>query len=409
MSLSFYHNQVKSAVPALVVGTWLLSLVLIILTTATPLEFDPRWLGNIARGSMWGLAFPACGLLARRNGWFRWVLLGVPWLLWSSIVAVEVMAIWYLCQRPRSEWDHTPFWRKAVEPLEWVFANQAAWGPPNVLFRQGKSMVASQLLWERRKGVLEARLAILTPVLPGLRWASCLPQGDDNNRLLDTSWQLVDTASVGMSQDTALQRRVRPWVTGQRHNQQARWQDDWRERRGQPRSDATELLTSATQQGANTLSCVVSAIGSTTESSFWLPPTIRTGHDSYAVYRARDSEDYGPRRLLTIHAQLLFNGCEYPFYLNLANAQTGSFQLAGTGVSAHKWKELGLMDGTIGMSYSSQGKSPATVTITRLDTVRAIVAGTFSGTLHNGTDGDRTVTLAQGRFDFHYRRSEPSE
>jgi hypothetical protein len=408
MSLPIYRKRIKAAIPVLVIGAWLLSLVLVILTTATPLEFDPRWLGNVARGALWGLAFPACALLARRGGWFRWVLLGLPWLLWSSIVVVEVMAIGYLCQRPRSEWNHTPFWRKAVEPLEWVFANREMWWPPNVLFRRGNSVVASQLLLEKRKGVLNSRVAYLTPVLPGLRWASCLPEGD-NKLLLDTSWQLVDTASVEMSQDTALQRRVRPWVVGQRRSQQARQWDDLRQRRGKPRSDATELLTRATCHGANTLSCLVRAVGSTTENSFWLPPTARVGHDGYAVYRAQDSEDYGPRRLLTIHADMLFNGCKYPLHLELTDAHTGIFHLAGTGIVTRKWNEIGLMDGTIGMLYVSQGQLPATVTITRLDTIQAIVSGTFSGTLHNGTDGDRTVTLTQGRFDFHYRQREPWE
>lgn len=402
--------RLKAAAPALVIGAWLISIMLVILTAATPLEFDPRWLGNIARWGLFGLAFSACGLLAHRGGWFRWVLLGVPWLLWGSLGAGELTHLWYLCHRSPSQWDHTPFWRKAVGPLEWLFANQEVWWPPHVLFRRGDSIVATHFLGEKRTGLLDSRVAFLTPIFPGLRWASRLPEGD-NKQLLDTSWQLVDTASVGMSQDTALQRRVRPWVIGQRRNQQARQFDLWRQRRGQPRSDATELLTRVTQHGANTLSCIVNAVGSTTEPSFWLPPTVRQGHKGYAVYRAQASEDYGPRHLLTVNAQLLANGCEYPLSLNIINPHTGTFRVAGVGIRARKWNGISLRDGTSDISYSSQGQAPNVITITHLDTVRAIVAGTFSGTLYNdnGSGGDRTVTLTQGRFDFHYQRNEPGE
>ena len=389
----------------LLTGVWLLSLVLVILTLVTPLEFNPLLLGNLARWLVWGLAFPVGRWVARRGQWHRWVGCAIPGLLWGGVVGAELLVAWDVYRRPASAY-HRHEWRRAVWPLEAVFANQAHRMPPDTLFRRGRQVVAHQLTWERPWGV-SYRYVVLAPVLPGLQWAQPLPDPEEAEKLLDTSWQLVDTASVGMSQDTALQRRVRPWVSGQRYTQRARATDAWRARRGLPRSNAAELSVPATQSGANMLSCTVTATGSITENSFWTAPRVRQGHNSRAVYRAFASPDYGAARQLTIYADLLFNGQEYGLAIDVANVRgPGTYRLAEQGGSAAQRNQLLLS--AEGVMYTARQSAPAIVTITTLDTARAIIAGTFAGTLHNGM-GKYTVIIEHGRFDLHYRRCEPTE
>ncbi|MDQ2770298.1 MAG: hypothetical protein M3Y54_07345 [Bacteroidota bacterium] len=392
----------------LLIGLWLLSLVLVIITLTTPLEFSPLPLGNIPRWLVWGLAFPVGRWVARRGNWFRWVGYAIPGLLWGSVIGVELLVAWDVYQRPASEY-HTHTWRKAVRPLEMVFFNRLHWLPPDVLFRRSNKVVAHQLLLDPRYGA-RFRYAILSPVLPGLQWAKQIPIPEDAEKLLDVSWQLVDTVSVGMSQDTGLQRRVRPWVVGQRYNQQARINDAWRERRGLPRSNTPELPVPATQYGANTLSCMVTATGSATENSFWASPRVRQGHDSYAVYRDLASTEYGPVQQLTIDTNLLFNGIEYPLNIKLVSLRgCGTYSLVEKSSEGTPLNQLVFVDAINGREYFPHPSFPATVTITQLDTLRGIVSGRFSGMLRNGTEGDYSVIIENGCFDFLYQCRQSRE
>jgi hypothetical protein len=184
-----------------------LSLVLVLLTVATPLEFVPLPLGNIPRWALWGLAFPACHHLWLRTGRFRWVWKALPWVLWSLLVVAEGLAVWVWFYRA----NHTPFWQSVPNPLEMVFANRERWRTERTLFRRGRLVIVHQLCLAPRYGVTDLRQAQLVPLLPGLQWAARLP-GDFQPGVVDTSWQLVDTVAAEMSQDTALQRRVKPWL-----------------------------------------------------------------------------------------------------------------------------------------------------------------------------------------------------
>jgi hypothetical protein len=53
--------------------------------------------------------------------------------------------------------------------------------------------------------------------------------------------------------------------------------------------------------------------------------------------------------------------------------------------------------------YSSQERgSVGSITISRLDTVQRIVAGTFSGNLYRSGSRSKSVSISEGRFDLHY-------
>lgn len=191
----------------LLTSIWLLSLVLVLLTVATPLEFVPLPVGNIPRWALWGLAFPACHHLWLRIGRFRWVWQLLPWLLWLLLFVAECFTVWVWLQGGHQ----ATFWKSVRYPLEVVFANRERWQTVRTLFRRGPLVIVHQLCLAPRYGVTDLRQVKVVPLLPGLQWAARLP-GDFQPGVVDASWQLVDTVAAEMSQDTALQRRVKPWL-----------------------------------------------------------------------------------------------------------------------------------------------------------------------------------------------------
>lgn len=186
---------------------WLLRLLLVLLTLTTPLEFVPLAWGNLPRWVLWGAAFPACRQLGVRTGRLRWVWRAVPWVLWLLLLAAEALAVWGWFYRSH----RVTFWETIRYPLEVVFVNRDRWETQQVLFRRGPLVLVQQLCWHPQHGVVDLRQAKVVPLLPGLQWAGRLATYFQPG-VVDTSWQVVDTASVGMSQDTARQRQVKPWL-----------------------------------------------------------------------------------------------------------------------------------------------------------------------------------------------------
>jgi hypothetical protein len=382
----------------LLIGAWVLSLVLVVLTLATPLEFSPLPVENVFRWGTWLLAIPACRRLQQLTGRLLWLWKLLPWLLWSPVLFLEG----YIVLRP----SYHSLGRRVLQPLEWIFWNRADWGMQYVLFRRENSEVVFDHLRDPQMGYLKDRLAYHTPLLPGVHWVSPIPgEYPLVQNVLDPSWQIVDTASAELSQDTVLRRRLQPWLTGQRYTQRVREADEWRQKRGLPRTISPESLPPATQQGAHTMGCRMQATGSTERASFWLPPTLRQGHGTQAVYRSTFSEENGPKRLLTISTHFLLQGKEFPLFLYVPNVTgTGTYPLIGGLPVPSAWSTLFLEDAINGVSYTSWAEPAAVVHITRLDTTRCIVAGRFSGSLRNGEEGDCSVTIDDGRFDLLFQR-----
>jgi hypothetical protein len=214
------------------VAGWLTSVVLVGLSIFTPVELVPLPLENVPRWGLYGLVFPACGLLRAR--WPRVCLLWqtVPWLVWGPLLAV--LFFWLpatLAQTPAKPWANI------VAPLTWLFARPEEWRTSQVLFRRGPQLVVEQryVPWNQvRPRLLRGawRTAVVTPLVPGVQWAAPLP----GPGCLDASWHaqplpalnqaltrsakfhrfLMLQAQLKWSGDTALQRRLLvqlpPWV-----------------------------------------------------------------------------------------------------------------------------------------------------------------------------------------------------
>lgn len=198
--------EAKPSLTKSIISIWLTSLLLTILTLFTRLEFTPLPLGNTSRWIIWGLAFPACYLLRLRNRRLRWLWIMIPWLLWTGLIYMEGLAVWVSFHQV----GRYTFWEATLEPLRFAFANQERWIKQRVIFRRGSQVIEHQYLYERPMGILDVRQAIITPILPGLQLATRLPIAGQG--VVDDSWQLVDSTSVEMSQDTALNRRLKPWL-----------------------------------------------------------------------------------------------------------------------------------------------------------------------------------------------------
>ena len=201
--------SVKPYLPSLVIGTWLLSLGFVVLTLTTPLEFTPLPLSNLPRLGVWGLAFPACRMLWQRTGRLRGLWRTVPWLLWGPLLVVQ--SGWFLLMMLSFEQ-----WPRLLKPTTSVFARQQVWLTRRVLFRRGLQVVASQRIDPLALYPGSFRTVLLTPVLPGLQWATRLT----GNKPLDASWQLSDLPDaqahpqVGrtvlqLSRDSTLHRLLR--------------------------------------------------------------------------------------------------------------------------------------------------------------------------------------------------------
>ncbi|MGY2134878.1 hypothetical protein ACW9KT_21790 [Hymenobacter sp. HD11105] len=194
-----------------VIGCWLVSLVLIGLTLATPLEFTPLTLGNLPRWGAWGLAFPACHLLGQHATRFRVIWRVLPWLLWGPLVVVQ--ALWLVLALPTAT-----TWSPILEPTLSVFARPQQWQTTRVLFQRSEQVVAMQQLGPQALYPREFRTAIHTPLVPGLQWVTSL----NAPQRLDASWQVVDLPTLRtntylrrrvlrLSQDSAVHRSLRPW------------------------------------------------------------------------------------------------------------------------------------------------------------------------------------------------------
>lgn len=156
-------------------------------------------------------------------------------------------------------------------------------------------------------------------------------------------------------------------------------------------------LTPATQQGANTLSCLVddrvyqaygrrcTDFGNTCEERLEVKYHAKKGR--LTINSVLSTTERDERLALT---------CDSVFTLGVVagNQQPFSYRLAGLGYTDHK------------LNYSTADPTRTRITITRLDTVNHIIAGTFEGYLKglliNPTTEKRAVSVTEGRFDVVY-------
>ncbi len=170
----------------MIIRLWLLSIGAMGTTLFTPLEFSPLPLENIPRWGFWGLAFPACRMLGVHIGVLPKLWRAVPWVLWAPLLVVQ--ALWMLLSVPETL---SGPWSKAFEPMAGLFARQEKWVTIRVLFRRGWQVVAVQQIAPMSFYPRCHRTAMITPLLPGLQWATRLEHRKNEDCVLGASWQIV--------------------------------------------------------------------------------------------------------------------------------------------------------------------------------------------------------------------------
>jgi hypothetical protein len=169
---------------------WLLCLLISVCAELTPLEFTPLSIGNPIHWIVWGLAFPASGLLQVQIKQLRQVWIFMPKLLWGGITSIQILWTVFILVYGYRHQQLRYFWRDAFEPSKHVFARRASWSANGKAeYRQGKSVVRRQGLWDPPYGFLTSRRVILAPIIPGLVWVTPI----SNDSILVKPWQVVDT------------------------------------------------------------------------------------------------------------------------------------------------------------------------------------------------------------------------
>ncbi len=158
-------------------------------------------------------------------------------------------------------------------------------------------------------------------------------------------------------------------------------------------------LTPATQSGANTLSCVV-------DGRVYVAYGRRCTNFGSTCEEALEVQYNAKQGRLTINSVLSTTGrderlavtCDSVFVPGVVAGvqQPFSYRLAGLGYTNDR------------LNYSTADRTRTRITITRLDTVNHIVAGTFDGYLKNllinPTTEKLAVSVTDGRFDAVYSR-----
>ena len=158
-------------------------------------------------------------------------------------------------------------------------------------------------------------------------------------------------------------------------------------------------LPPVTQEGANTLGFVVD--GRVWRNYGWLPYTSGESDNLRALYSSRSSTNF------TLYAGQISRDVYENFSLSMDSlAGVGTYQLTRKLVhGANRRVIQGLTfsrpETSESYGYPAAG-SPATITITRLDTAQHIIAGTFTGTLKSLADTTKAVRITEGRFDVKY-------
>lgn len=159
-------------------------------------------------------------------------------------------------------------------------------------------------------------------------------------------------------------------------------------------------LPPATQSGANTFGFVIDS--RVWQNYGWLPYTAGQSDNLRATYSPR----YGSKNFSLNAGQIARDAYEN-FYLSIDSlTSTGTYQASkiprpGANVRAERGFTFENKETQTVYSYLYKG-STATITISKLDTIQHIIAGTFEGRLRTGNDSTKLVRITEGRFDVRY-------
>lgn len=160
-------------------------------------------------------------------------------------------------------------------------------------------------------------------------------------------------------------------------------------------------LPPATQSGANTFGFIID--GRVWQNYGWLPYTAGQSDNLRASYSPR----YGSKNF-SLNAGQIARDTYENFYLSIDSLTSiGTYRaskapLPGANVRAERGFVFENQETQTVYSYLHKG-STATITITKLDTIQHIIAGTFEGILRTGNDSTKLVHITEGRFDVLYQ------
>ncbi|MCC3160603.1 hypothetical protein LJ737_25420 [Hymenobacter sp. 15J16-1T3B] len=160
-------------------------------------------------------------------------------------------------------------------------------------------------------------------------------------------------------------------------------------------------LPPATATGAETLGFVL-------DGAAWTPAGQRCGIYGCADNRVEASSHLsGRRRFLLLTAARTDGRRNESFVLQIDSlAGPGVYRATAGGpgaTGAEAGTKLYYTDSRRGMQYQSR-PGTATITVTAVDTVRNLVAGTFEGKLSSLGADESAVQISAGRFDVFYNR-----
>ena len=158
-------------------------------------------------------------------------------------------------------------------------------------------------------------------------------------------------------------------------------------------------LPPATQTGANTLGFVID--GRVWQNYGKMPYSASVSDNLRADYTTHGKSFYLYAGQTALNVRELFS-LGLDSLTSIGVYQTTNKPVPNTNPRA--LRALSFSDELTHSSYGSPVKgAKGTITITKLDTIQHIVAGTFIGTLKNANDTTKLVHITDGRFDVHYQ------
>ena len=346
---------------------WLLSIVLVVLELSDIIEFAQPWLGVVLRAMPWLLVYPA----SHYFGLGRW-LGHTMWLGLLGTVVVGVVTLFI-----------GGFYLLAVPYF--FFGGARNWHTTYVYSKQGNKLYVKQQDFRHR----DTRTIVLLPVTP---WFN-IPL--DSTTYAVQRWTPVRKNFAYFGPDSAKQgTEDRRAFRYRSCSKQTARLDSLDQRHLLP----PQVLPAATRQGAGTLGCVLG-------KRVWCAPLLPIPKPNYCKFvwgGARQMQ--GDTAFFLLEADRLYERLSISMPYPLP-------QKPG------RWRAnlaLEQPDGNHRTNYWYSAPNSTVLTITRLDTVAHIMAGTFSGTLYLPYPKDMNSTkkipysqlqhmsVSQGRFDLQY-------
>ena len=353
----------------LVAWAWLLSIALVLLELYDTIEFTQPWLGVVLRAIPWLLVYPA----SRYFGLSRW--LGRT--MWLGLLGTVVVGV-------------VTFFAGGILLLAvpyFFFGGATNWHTTYVYSKQDNKLYVKQQDFRQN----DTRTIVLLPVTPWLN----IPL--DSTKYAVQSWTPVRKNFAYFGPDSAEQgtedRRAYHFRFCTR--QKARLDSLERLHRL-----PTQVLPVATQQGAGTLGCVLG-------KQVWCVP-LRPAPEpvNCSATWAEGWHGLDGATNFILRADRIYD----TFFIDLP------YPLP---------RQPGNWPATLCLGWSAQSDNSqpidwlsapqaAVATITRLDTVAHIIAGTFTGTMYRPYPKDRNklkrppysqmerIEVSQGRFDLQY-------